>query len=65
MPTLSGYDLAKLIRSKKDGELKLMFVSVVPERTARLSDADGFIQKPFSEKTFMEKVMQVMEKKGR
>ncbi|MAH42701.1 two-component system response regulator [archaeon] len=53
MPTLSGYDLLQLMRERLNGSSKLIFVSVVPKKDVDMKDIDGFIQKPFSEKTLL------------
>jgi len=50
MPALSGYDLLELFRDRLGNEVKMVFVSIVPEEEANLEGADGFIQKPFMPK---------------
>src|SRR3989338_3652985 len=56
MPTLSGYDLLRLLREKLNHKVKMVYVSIVPKKDAQLNDIDGYIQKPFSRKTFLEGV---------
>ncbi len=56
MPTLSGYDLMRLIREKIDGRSKLIYVSVVPKKQVDLSNVNGFIQKPFKTPSFIKLV---------
>ena len=53
MPTLSGYDLLRLLRERLNHHVKLVYVSIVPKQDVSMADADGFIQKPFSEETFV------------
>ncbi len=48
MPTLSGYDLLRLLREKINHDSKMIYASIVPEKEVDLTDVDGFIQKPFS-----------------
>jgi CheY-like chemotaxis protein len=47
MPTLSGYDLLRLLKERAH-HTKLAFISIVPENEVELDDVDGFIQKPFT-----------------
>jgi CheY-like chemotaxis protein len=56
MPTLSGYDLMRLIRERQNGKSKILFVSIVPKKEVDLSDVDGFIQKPFKTTTFLKSI---------
>ncbi len=56
MPTLSGYDLLRLLREKINHESKMVYVSIVPEKEVNTSEADGFIQKPFSPESLIEGV---------
>jgi CheY-like chemotaxis protein len=54
MPKLSGYELLKLMkRDSKSDKPVIMFVSIVPYTKVDMSGADGFIQKPFDEKSFL------------
>jgi len=62
MPTLSGYDLLRLMREKINHSAKMIYVSIVPEKEVDIGDADGFIQKPFSPESILKVVNQVMEK---
>jgi len=61
MPTLSGYDLVRLIKEKANERTKLLYVSVVPQKEVLMDEVDGFVQKPFSEKTFLGKIKEVLE----
>ena len=62
MPTLSGYDLLRLLKEKEECGSKLVYVSIVPKQEADMSDADGFIQKPFSTDGFMAEIKKALEK---
>ena len=53
MPTLTGYDLMRLIREKINGKSNLVYVSVVPKKNVDMSNVDGFIQKPFKTPSFI------------
>jgi CheY-like chemotaxis protein len=61
MPTLSGYDLLRLMREKINHNAKMIYVSVVPKKEVDMSDVDGFIQKPFSDKEFLNAVKKVIK----
>jgi len=60
MPTLSGYELLRLMREKINHKAKMIFVSIVPEKEVNMEGSDGFIQKHFSPETFMSKVKEVL-----
>jgi CheY-like chemotaxis protein len=60
MPTLSGYDLLRLMREKINHKCPLMYVSIVPKSDVDMTDADGFIQKPFSPKNFINSVNKIL-----
>jgi len=62
MPTLSGYDLLRLMREKINHSSKMIYVSIVPEKEVVIDGADGFIQKPFSPESIMEILNKVMNK---
>jgi len=62
MPTLSGYDLLRLLREKLNHKVKMIYISIVPEQEVDMEDIDGFIQKPFSPETFLEEVNKVLGK---
>jgi CheY-like chemotaxis protein len=53
MPTLSGYDLMRLIRERINGKSKLVYVSIVQKKSVDMSNVDGFIQKPFKTPSFI------------
>jgi CheY-like chemotaxis protein len=56
IPTLSGYDLMRLIREKTNGNSKLVYVSVVPKKGVDMANVDGFVQKPFKTPSFIKLV---------
>lgn len=62
MPTLSGYDLLKLLREKLNHKVKLIYFSIVPKNEVDMADADGFIQKPFSPKGLILEIKKAMKK---
>ena len=53
MNTLSGYDLLRLLREKLNHKVKMVYVTIVPEKEVNMSDIDGFIQKPFEPDHFL------------
>ena len=60
MPTLSGYDLLRLLREKVNHKVKMIYCSIIPEKEVSMEDIDGFIQKPFSPESFLEVVKKVL-----
>ena len=62
MPTLSGYDLLRILRERLNHKVKMIYVSIVPKQDVDMTDIDGFIQKPFSPKSLMEAVNKVFKK---
>ena len=60
MPSLSGYDLLRLLREKINHDAKMVYVSIVPEKEVVMDDIDGFIQKPFSPESFLKGVKKVL-----
>jgi len=61
MPTLSGYDLVRLLREKMNHKVPLLFVSIVPRVEVDLSEIDGFIQKPFDPQEFLDQIKKAFE----
>ncbi|MBT3691552.1 response regulator [Candidatus Woesearchaeota archaeon] len=61
MPTLSGYDLLRLLREKLNHHVKMVFISIVPEKEVNMEDIDGFIQKPFSPELLLSKIEEVLK----
>jgi two-component system response regulator ResD len=60
MPTLSGYDLLRLLRERLNHKVKMIYVSIVPEQEVDMDDIDGFVQKPFSPESLLNKVKEVL-----
>ena len=56
MPTLSGYDLLRLLKERLNGKTKMIYVSIVPEKEVDMSDIDGFVQKPFTPEILIKEV---------
>jgi len=61
MPTLSGYDLLRLLREKLNHKVKMVYVTIVPRREVDLDDIDGFVQKPFSPSSLLKEVKRLIE----
>ena len=60
MPGLSGYDLLRLVREKFNHSAALIYVSIVPKQEIDMTDVDGFIQKPFSPKSFLDGIKKAL-----
>lgn len=60
MPTVSGYDLLRLLRERLNRKVKMIYVSIVPEQEVIMDQIDGFIQKPFSPESFIAKVKEAL-----
>jgi CheY-like chemotaxis protein len=56
MPTLSGYDLARLLKERVKHKVRIIYVSIVPLQEVDMDGVDGFIQKPFSPESLMAEV---------
>jgi CheY-like chemotaxis protein len=61
MPTLSGYDLLRLLREKLNHKVKMIYVTIVPKKEVDLDDIDGFVQKPFSPGVLIKEVKKVLK----
>ncbi|MCX6773054.1 MAG: response regulator [Candidatus Micrarchaeota archaeon] len=61
MPTLSGYDLLRLMRERINHNAKMAFVSILPKGEVEMGDVDGFIQKPFSPAPFIAEVKRMLK----
>jgi len=61
MPTLSGYDLLRLLRERLNHKVKMIYVSIVPKQDVDLSDIDGFVQKPFMPSGLIKEVKKVLK----
>jgi len=63
MPTLSGYDLVRLLREKVNHNVPLIYVSVVPRKDVNMEGIDGFIQKPFNPENLIAAIKKTLSKK--
>ena len=61
MPTLSGYDLLRLLRERLNHKVKMIYVSIVPKEEVDLRDIDGFVQKPFMPSSLIKEVRKVLK----
>jgi len=61
MPTLSGYDLLRILRMRLNHKVKMIYVSIVPKSEVDLEDIDGFIQKPFMPSNLIKTVKKVFK----
>lgn len=63
IPTLSGYDVIRLLKERLEKKTKLLFVSIVPKKDVDTTFVDGFIQKPFDGRRFMGELKRVLKEK--
>ena len=61
MPTLSGYDLLRLMRARLNHHVKIAYVSIVPKSDVDMADIDGFIQKPFMPAGLIKEVKRLLK----
>ena len=61
MPTLSGYDLLRLLRERLNHHVKIAYVTIVPKEEVDLDGIDGFVQKPFSPATLLSEVKKMLK----
>jgi len=61
MPTLSGYDLLRLLRERLNHKVKIIYVTIVPKNDVDLADIDGFVQKPFMPAGLIKEVKRVLK----
>jgi CheY-like chemotaxis protein len=61
MPTLSGYDLLRLLRERINHNSKMAYVTIVPKKNVDLRNIDGFIQKPFNNPDFLKTVKEILK----
>jgi two-component system response regulator ResD len=61
MPTLSGYDLLRLLREKLNHKVKMIYVTIVPKTDVDLDGIDGFVQKPFSPQTLLKEIKRLIK----
>lgn len=62
MPNLSGYTLSRIMRERSNCKAKMVYVSIIPKIEVDMTHIDGFIQKPFSPKTFLAEIKEVLAK---
>ena len=61
MPTLSGYDLLRLLRERLNHKVKMIYVSIVQRKEVDMDDIDGFVQKPFMPTSLIKEVKKVLK----
>ena len=61
MPTLSGYDLMRILKEKVENKISLAYITIVPKSQVDISEVDGFIQKPFSSESLLKEVKRILE----
>jgi len=61
MPTLSGYDLLRILREKVSHSIPVVFVSITPEKEVDMSNVDGFVQKPFNPSSLVSEINKVVQ----
>jgi len=61
MPTLSGYDLLKLMRERLNHKTPMIYITIVPRKEVDLEDIDGFVQKPFGPEALLKEVKMVFK----
>ena len=61
MPTLSGYDLLRILRERLNHKVPMVYVTIVPRKDVDMTDIDGFIQKPFNPTSVLKEVKRVMK----
>lgn len=60
MPTLSGYELLRLLKELTPKKVPMVYVSILPKEEVDMTGADGFIQKPIAEKRLLKAINQFM-----
>lgn len=60
MPTLSGYDLIRLIKERVDGKVKIGYITIIPKNNVHMKEIDGFVQKPFNNKSLLAEVKRLI-----
>lgn len=61
MPTLSGYDLLRLLREKLNHDVSMLYVTIVPKKEVDMRDIDGFVQKPFSPQSLIKEIKRILK----
>jgi len=62
MPTISGYDLLRILNEKIHNKIPVIFVSIKPEKEVDITNVDGFVQKPFAPIHLIDQVGKAIEK---
>lgn len=62
MPSLSGYDILRILKQKQNRNIPVVFVSIKPEKEVDMSNADGFVQKPFYPDSLTNEVNKILKK---
>jgi CheY-like chemotaxis protein len=60
MPTLSGYDLLRILRERLNHKVPMVYATIVPKKDVDLDDIDGFIQKPIDSKSLLKEVHRLL-----
>jgi len=56
-----GCDIVKLLRKKRDYNLKIGYITIIPEREIDTRDVEGVIQKPFEPHELIRHVNRVLK----
>jgi len=62
MPTLSGYDVLRILREKLAHNIPVVFVSIKPEKEVDMTNVDGFVQKPFNPSVLVNEINRAITK---
>ena len=65
MPNLSGYDILKILREKQNRNIPVVFVSIKHEKEVDMTNADGFVQKPFDPDSLTNEVNKTIKKSSK
>lgn len=61
MPTLSGYDLLRLLREKLNHKVPMIYTTIIPKKEVDMTDIDGFVQKPFSPAILLKEIKKIFK----
>ena len=53
--------ILRLMRERLNHKVKMIYVSIVPEKEVNMDNIDGFIQKPFSPESLIAGVKKVLK----
>ena len=62
MPVLEGGDVLKMVRGSAKKPFPIIYVTVRPKEGLDLKGSDGYIQKPFNNKEFIDYIKNVLQK---